>query len=170
MNHPIKYCYWAAPEKILAGEYPRTFDEVESQEKIDALVEAGVRVFVDLTTEGDRLKPYDDLLGKHRALGVRRESFPIADVSVPGSPIYTATILDCIDAAIENGETVYIHCWGGIGRTGVIVGCWLARHGEPGQAALHELKRLWQANPKSNRPQDSPETPTQEQYILDWRE
>lgn len=31
---------------------------------------------------------------------------------------------------------VYLHCWGGIGRTGTIVGCWLARNGFPGKAAL----------------------------------
>ncbi|MFZ5949388.1 MAG: fused DSP-PTPase phosphatase/NAD kinase-like protein [Candidatus Rifleibacteriota bacterium] len=28
------------------------------------------------------------------------------------------------------GKPVYVHCWGGLGRTGVVVGCWSRRHGE----------------------------------------
>ena len=38
-------------------------------------------------------------------------------------------ILDEIDGAILNGKTVYVHCLGGIGRTGTVVGCYLVRHG-----------------------------------------
>ena len=38
-------------------------------------------------------------------------------------------ILDDVDAALADGRTVYVHCWGGIGRTGTVVGCWLMRHG-----------------------------------------
>ncbi len=30
--------------------------------------------------------------------------------------------------AVANGA-VYVHCWGGVGRTGTVVGCWLLRHG-----------------------------------------
>ena len=38
-------------------------------------------------------------------------------------------ILDDVDAALADGGAVYVHCWGGIGRTGTVVGCWLVRHG-----------------------------------------
>ncbi|WP_374108489.1 hypothetical protein [Nostoc sp. XA010] len=30
-----------------------------------------------------------------------------------------------IDRALNGQEKVYVHCWGGIGRTGIVVGCYL---------------------------------------------
>ena len=35
-----------------------------------------------------------------------------------------------------------MHCWGGVGRTGTTVGCWLVRHGRSGTEALAELRRV----------------------------
>ena len=64
---------------------------------------------------------------------------------------------------------VYIHCWGGIGRTGTIVGCWLSRHGYKGDNALSKLKELWQTCGKFYT-SDSPETKEQENYIINWSE
>jgi len=58
-------------------------------------------------------------------------------------------------------------CWGGVGRTGVIVGCWSARHG--GQPALARLRELWKQCPKSQN-RGSPETAAQEKYVAGWRE
>ncbi len=78
-------------------------------------------------------------------------------------------ILDTIDRSIADDGRVYVHCWGGVGRTGVIVGCWLARHGFPGDQALVRLRELWRQCPKS-RYRQSPETREQEQYILRWME
>jgi len=54
-----------------------------------------------------------------------------------------------------------------VGRTGVIIGCWLARHGYPGAAALARLRALWATCPKSAC-KASPETPEQERYILTY--
>lgn len=52
-------------------------------------------------------------------------------------------ILDDIDAALERGGVAYAHCWGGRGRTGTVVCCWLIRHGlaAPNQAVekMHTL-------------------------------
>ena len=42
-------CYWVVPGKLLAGEYPRNFDEESSVGKIDVLIKLGVRAFIDLT-------------------------------------------------------------------------------------------------------------------------
>lgn len=160
---PIEHCYWVIPGKILAGEYPRDLDDESSAEKMRALTEAGVAAFIDLTAPGDTLFPYDEWLGD-----AERRSFPIDDMDIPQSPEQTAAILDLIDDNMENGKTTYIHCWGGIGRTGVIVGCWLARHGRGGQAALDELSRLWADNPKSAWT-PSPQTPEQCDYVTNWK-
>jgi ADP-ribosyl-[dinitrogen reductase] hydrolase len=161
---PIEQCYWVVPGKLLAGEYPRNKDEVSTRGKIGALVDAGVKVFVDLTEEDEGLLPYAEMLD-----GVRHLRFPIRDVSVPASPEVTVAILDTIDAHLHRGEMVYVHCWGGVGRTGVIIGCWLARHGQGGESALGRLRELWQHCPKSSW-RKSPETLEQERYITAWME
>lgn len=164
MNRPIEQCYWIVPGRFLAGEYPRNVDERSSPEKIDALLHAGVTTFIDLTEENE-LHPYSGLMGT--AAFHRR--FPIRDRSVPKSLEATVAILDTIDRSIADGGRVYVHCWGGVGRTGVIVGCWLARHGFPGEQALVRLRELWRQCPKS-RYRQSPETREQEQYVLHWME
>jgi len=64
---------------------------------------------------------------------------------------------------------VYVHCWGGVGRTGLVIGCWLSRHCGDGAAGLIRLRELWRHYAKSaNR--RSPETKEQERYIIDWKE
>ena len=78
-------------------------------------------------------------------------------------------ILDAIDAEIARGGIAYIHCWGGVGRTGTTVGCWFARHGHEGNAALTALRARWNTNPKLAH-RDTPQTAAQRNYIRDWRE
>ena len=132
------------------------------------MTDAGVSAFIDLTEAGettrvDTLKPYAQWL-QH---GIHRR-FPIPDGSVPDSPAVTTVILDTIDEHLAAGRTVYVHCWGGVGRTGVIVGCWLARHGRRGEEALERLRQLWRRNPKSLHRPSSPERPEQEEYVRCW--
>jgi len=164
MKHPIHNSYWVVPGQFLAGEYPRDVDTVSSRTKMTALQEAGITLFIDLTHEDDLLDSYSEFL-----ITAQHIPFPIRDVSVPESLEMTVEILDTIDAEIARSGVVYVHCWGGVGRTGVIVGCWLARHGYPGQAALDRLHALWKECPKS-KDRSSPETDEQVRYILNWME
>lgn len=161
MNRPIKYCYWVSPGKLLAGEYPRDRDPASSKQKLRSLMDSGVTTFIDLTQVGE-LDPYLAMIGS-----ASHQRFPIRDGSIPSAQARTIATLDAIDSHLADGRCVYVHCWGGIGRTGLIVGCWLARHGLKGPAALSRLQELWQHNPKSAWAR-SPETPAQERYILDW--
>ena len=163
-ERPIEHCYWVIPGKLIAGEYPRNLDDESSPAKIRALTDAGIASFIDLTTPADELFPYGEWLGD-----AERRSFPIADLDIPNSPDETKQILDRIDANLADGKPTYVHCWGGIGRTGVVIGCWLARHGHEGQAALDELRRLWTRNPKSAWT-TSPQMPAQFRYITEWNE
>jgi protein tyrosine/serine phosphatase len=167
MTKPIEHCYWVVQNKLLAGEYPRTKEAGPSQRRIDALVRAGVTLFIDLTEENEDLLPYASFLTAHKRVSHRR--FPIRDVSIPRSQEVTIGILNAIDAETSKGGIVYVHCWGGVGRTGLIVGCWLARHCGDGNAALLRLRELWQHCPKSLDRQ-SPETIDQEHYIINWKE
>ena len=164
-SKPIENCYWVVPGKFLAGEYPRNLDDHSSTEKLAALADAGVASFIDLTEEGGML-PYSQWLNAETQTHQR---FPIRDVTTPSSPKLTKAILDTIDEKMAEGNLVYVHCMGGIGRTGTIVGCWLSRHGYQGEAALERLEELWVDCPKSAWTR-SPETEAQRRYVINWQE
>ncbi len=77
-------------------------------------------------------------------------------------------ILDVIDTALDTGRNVYVHCWGGIGRTGTVVACWLQRHGRSPDEALFELARFWQTVAKRHRRPHTPETEEQIAWVKGW--
>ncbi|WP_298818296.1 protein-tyrosine phosphatase family protein [Chloroflexus sp.] len=148
-------------ERFLAGEYP--FPTAADVERLNWYVAAGVTCFIDLTAPGEA---WDYATALPPTIAHLR--FPIPDFGVPESPAVMQAILAAIDQAREQGATVYLHCRGGIGRTGMVVGCWLVRHGATGDAALATVARLWQTVAKAARYPHSPETPAQEAYARAW--
>ena len=164
MTVPTFHSYTVLQGRFHAGEYPGAPDEDDARAKVQAIVEAGVQAFIDLTQDGE-LAPYAHLLPP----GIHHERHPIRDVSVPASDAVTQGALDAIERHLAAGRQVYLHCWGGIGRTGVIVGCWLAtQHGLSGQEALDQLAQRWACCPKSRRRPESPETDEQRDYVIGW--
>ncbi len=169
---PSPNSYWVKPGRFAAGEYPGAVDDAEAATKLRELLDAGINHFIDLTEAGE-LRPYSQILQKEaRSVGleVGWERHSIKDVSVPRSAKEMADTLDAIDLALEMGRAVYLHCWGGVGRTGTVVGCWLVRHGLTGEAALGEIAELWQEVEKSHLKPNSPETQEQMMYIRNWNE
>lgn len=162
----VVHGWWVAPGDLLAGEYP--IDRAGSPTKLRILVDAGIRTFVDLTTPADRLLPYEatmEELASERSLALRRASFPIPDVSVIAVEGYTP-IVDLIDAEIAEGRPVFVHCWGGVGRTGTVIGCWLVRHGRTPDEALAEIEARRAGTRKAHR--RAPEAKHQIQMISTW--
>ena len=168
-QRPIAESYWVEPDRLLAGEYPGHFDYESTRQRIDALLEAGFDTFIDLTQPNETVPYLRVLLEESELHQVRvdRYNFPIGDFGLP-TPETMRSILDTIGAALQSGRKIYLHCWGGIGRTGTTVGCYLVRHGKTGQDALHQLAEWWQTVPKSRIHQRSPETYEQAQFILNW--
>ncbi len=166
---PIPESYWVVPGRVLAGEYPSSPNFRQALEKLQRFLDAGVTCFVDLTHPRDPLDPYEPLLQRLGANGVKRVPLPIVDMNVPDSAEHAAAILDTIDRESANGGVVYVHCWGGIGRTGTIVGCWLVRHGMTGEEALTRVAELWATRPDSSW-STSPQTEAQFDFVRTWAE
>ena len=171
-TRPHDNAYWVRPGRFLAGEYPGALDPVAAREKVRRHLDAGVTFFLDLT-EAHELAPYEEIMHEEaaaRGLDAEYRRLPITDVSVPRDPREMVAILDAIDEALAAGHTVYLHCWGGVGRTGTVVGCHLVRGGMSGEEALAQLRRWWQTVAKRHRKPRSPETDEQEAYVRRWQE
>ena len=168
LERPLVNSYWVEAERLLAGEYPGAMRKKVARQKLRALLLSGVTDFIDLT-EAHELRSYRELLDEEastigRVVNHRRMAIP--DFSVPTIETMTR-ILDVIDQTLAADRRVYVHCWGGIGRTGTVIGCYLVRHGFSGEAALQQIAQ-WRADtPKADRP--SPETEGQRQLVLSWR-
>jgi hypothetical protein len=168
---PISESYWVEPNRFLAGEYPGSFNLETARRRMDKFLEAGITTFIDLT-QSHELVPYEAVLKEQaQAYGliVTNERISIRDYGTP--PLETMTrILNTIDNALASGQRVYVHCWGGVGRTGTTVGCYLVRHGKTGEQALNQIAEWWQEVPKHVTHPHSPETDEQREFIRNWRE
>jgi protein-tyrosine phosphatase len=161
-------CYWVLPGQFMAGEYPGDWVRGLARRKLGGLLDAGVRTFIDLTENGE-LTTYDDFLAKEarsRGIGVAYHRHPIRDLDVP-TPDAMRAILDLIDRSIAEAAPVYVHCWGGIGRTGTVVCCWLVERGRTGEQALVDIVLLREGIRK--RSITSPEMPGQRDFVLGWK-
>ena len=168
-NRPIPESYWVEPDRLLAGEYPAQYDSELTRKRIAALIQAGFTTFIDLTKPNETIAYIRILLDEARLyeVEVKHLRFPIGDFGLPAPELMTS-ILDTIDAELQAGRKTYVHCWGGIGRTGTTVGCYLVRHGLTGAEALQQLAEWWQTVPKSHIHQRSPETREQAEFIRNW--
>jgi ADP-ribosylglycohydrolase len=174
---PLERSYWVVPGKFLAGAYPGDVVPERAEQKIRALLSAGIRCVVDLTEKRDRnlaglpVIHYEEFLNSvatKERLEVSYHRNSITDLDVP-SRDQMREILDLIDSAIGSDRPVYVHCLGGIGRTGTVVGCWLSRHGVGRGNAVLELIRKLRRNEKQAHI-ESPETAQQRRFVCDWKE
>jgi len=171
-DKPIPESYWVLPGEFLAGAYPiSSMDETVAHLCLAAFLETGITSFFDLTREGE-LPPYLSILQEEALrhnISIQYRRLTIQD---KGLPVHEqmAVLLDSLDAALAAGDKIYLHCWGGIGRTGTAVGCWLARHGLTGPQAIIRLNELYQTADQSLIYPRSPETDAQLNFVLRWAE
>ncbi|MBI3151574.1 MAG: dual specificity protein phosphatase family protein [Chloroflexi bacterium] len=167
---PISESYWVEEKRFLAGEYPGSHNLETMRRRMNAFLEAGINTFVDLT-QSHELLSYESIL-KEQAhnydVNASYYRYAIRDHGIPSRETMAA-ILDTIDDAIQKGAGVYVHCWGGVGRTGVAVACYLIRHGSSPQQALERVHGLFKTRPQTFF-STSPETPEQFEFVRNWRE
>jgi protein-tyrosine phosphatase len=143
-------------DRLAARRHPCADGAEHATSAVEALVAEGVTLFVDLTEEGE-LASYEHLVPPP----ARRLGFPVADFTVP-DPSTLARVLEAIDDEIAAGGVPFVHCWAGCGRTGVVVGCWLVRHGLAPEEALARVERA--------RGPGCPQTREQRLAVLAWKQ
>jgi ADP-ribosylglycohydrolase/protein tyrosine phosphatase (PTP) superfamily phosphohydrolase (DUF442 family) len=166
---PFPDSYWVVEDRLLAGEYPFAWEDSGALAKVRGLVAAGVTLCVNLTEGGEYgLRPYHETLAREAVaagIQVRHIRMDVPDMSVP-SVGRMRQILDVIEDEVYSGGTVYVHCFGGIGRTGTVVGCFLVERGFPAEEAIARIALLRQGTPDGRKP--SPETGTQREFVRRW--
>lgn len=166
---PIANAYWVIPNQLLAGEYPAFVGTPEATKRLNAFLDAGITLFLNLTVAGEYDAPdYEPLLqelAEQRSQKVYHVRHPIRDMHAPSIDLMH-DIQHTLKLAFEQGEVVYVHCFGGIGRTGTVIGCFLAEQGSSGKAAIAKLARMRRAIPSANR--KSPETRSQRAMVEKW--
>lgn len=171
---PFEKSWWVADGKLLGGEYPGGLDPDVARVRLANLLEAGITSIVNLqeaTETSGSGKTFADYMPIVRELSssqnmpVTFRRMPIRDQGVPEAGQMTE-ILGYIDSEIAQGRRVYIHCWGGNGRTGTVAGCWLVRHGRTPAEAIREMARGRAGKPFVN---SAPENAHQRAFVEAWQ-
>ena len=121
---------------------------------------AGVRTFINLMEEdetnyaGEPFSPYADL-ARELCPDVHCVRHPIQDLFVP-THNEMEVILTAVDESLAAKRPVYVHCWGGVGRTGTVSGCWLLRHHH---AISTDVMRILMELRKQDREETPPDVP-----------
>ncbi len=166
--------FWVEEPLLLAGPYAGAPTKAEATAKLEAFLDLGITTFVDLTEEGEsspkhgELRRYDALLyelGRTRGIEARRLRMPIPDLGIP-EVWQMEAMLGLITSQMEQGHGVYVHCWGGVGRTGTVLGCLAVERGVPREAVLEHLVKLRVGTKRAGRV--APETDEQRDLVMSW--
>src|SRR5580765_5248006 len=105
INVPFANTYWVVPSQLLAGEHPVELDERITAERLTALLDAGVRTFVNLTEQREIKESYSHSLrslAADKGMAVEIIRMPIPDRGVPSAEALRS-ILEVIDGSIAKG-------------------------------------------------------------------
>ena len=75
-------------------------------------------------------------------------------------------MIAAIERSLERERPVYLHCWGGRGRTGTLVGIWLCRRGIATPENFVEVIGRLRAGEAANG--RSPETAEQVEFVRSY--
>lgn len=173
---PFSRSYWVVPGKLLAGCYPGGKTSLEEEAKLKSLVKCGIQHLINLMEpdesdhSGSPFVAYDEKLkdiGRREGVEVTCTRIPIKDLTAPTEGVMKKILAE-IDESIAQNKPVYVHCWGGKGRTGTVVGCYLMNHGlATSVSVLHKIAELRKNEPTGYLA--SPETLEQVRMVLSWR-
>jgi hypothetical protein len=122
---------WVIPGMVMAGAYPGALDDKENDRQLKSILNKGIDTFVCLQAEVDDEIPEEHWRAGHGLrpyfVDARRLSkvpliwrhLPIVDGGVSEDEFMEALVCDLLDD-LKAGRVLYLHCWGGHGRTGIV--------------------------------------------------
>lgn len=136
---------WILPRLLAGAAQPGLLAPLERD--LAFLRAQGIRHLLTLTEEPLALPPQSqDFSQLH---------FPVPDMGIP-QPRHAAGACAWIEERLQGGEAVLVHCKAGMGRTGVLLACFLVHRGEEAGRAITRVRN---SNPGYIQ------TPAQEAFI-----
>ena len=137
---PTPFSNWVIPGVLMAGAYPAMLDDRQNDQNLKHFLKSGVNIdtFVCLQAEVDPnipekawrackgLRPYFRDVERLSKLPMKWIHLAITDGDITDDGIME-TLIEELLSDICKGRVLYIHCWGGHGRTGVVACLILAR-------------------------------------------
>ena len=166
---------WLVPGRVMLGRYPGSGRGQRVDAVVDALRTAGVTTFVCLQSElpvqdaGETNPPGFE---SYHAAAVNFDGpapsfvhFGIPDREPAGDLAGLRTLVADLAARVrDGGECLFIHCWGGKGRTGLVAACLLGLLYES-LGAEEALDRVQAYAETRTKPIASPETDPQRDQV-----
>ena len=141
---PTPESNWVVKGKLIAGAFPGFLENDKNEDSLTQILNSGVTTFACLQKEYDPdireelwrnnygLRPY--FKDVERMIQTK-EQYPKLTTTIEKASFVHEKIRDCditddattlrlakkLVKAIYEGEVIYLHCWGGHGRTGIIV-------------------------------------------------
>lgn len=168
---PISESYWVEPGRLLAGEHPGHWDDGIVRRRMTGLLDAGIRLFIDLSTQSDAVLSYKAVLEKvcrDRGIYASYLSVPLRENAEPDHIEDVVFVLSAIQSEVQSGGRAYVHCSDGVGRTGMVAGCWLVELGFDPEVALDELARRFAAMNKASIHRWTPSSAPQAEWVENW--
>lgn len=159
---PTGYSY-RVDLNVWAGEYPVwDWDESIGRKQIHLFTDFGINYFIDLT-EGGEMPPYAPFLSP--AIG--HYKLPIPNRGTPTAVDDVVKLFRAIERTLLDKPFTkfYIHCLGGVGRTGTIVACYYVYFKQMiAEEALAEMRRMFSSHERAIW-MSAPETEAQIDFI-----
>ena len=150
---------------IWAGSHIGTASHEQTVSHIGWLQMQGIQCIIDVSSPDDHLPAYHTLVAQY-APEIACFNYPIRDGFVPSAALMVA-ILDTVAAYRTQDKNIYIHCWGGVGRTGMVVACWYMRRGMNATGAVRLLNEIRQI---AGLKRTSPDFHAQIDFVNHWSE
>lgn len=121
---------WLRQGVIAGASQPGLLGDISSD--LAELERQGIRLLVTLTE--------DPLALDERRFAFRQMHFPISDMAIPAHR-ETEVLCREIQESIQRAEPVALHCKAGLGRTGLLLACFLVTEGIEPEEAIAEVRR-----------------------------
>jgi protein-tyrosine phosphatase len=131
ITNPTDYCHWLIYDHILVGAYPYTKNRTskiyvsDRLNHLRTLITLDLDVYVSLV-EDHEIKKYGDYT---KIVGEQKSNTLFLSLPTPDNGVASDKEVSYLVNQIYHlylcGKKIYIHCWGGHGRTSVISACLL---------------------------------------------
>ena len=159
---PTGYSY-RVDLNVWAGEYPVwDWDDSIGRMQIQLFTDFGINFFIDLTESGE-MPPYAQFLSP----SIERYRLHIPNRGTPAAVEDVVRLFQVIECTLSDKPftNIYIHCLGGVGRTGTIVACYYIYFKQmAADEALAEMRLMFSSHERANWI-SAPETEAQIDFI-----